>query len=84
MNPRRWTLVALSFLAALALTIDVVWSGWRSTGSLPTLPWRAHVLALLVFVLETLARATKVQWGARALRIPLRWLVALQIGRAHV
>ncbi|MEK6611397.1 MAG: lysylphosphatidylglycerol synthase transmembrane domain-containing protein [Gemmatimonadota bacterium] len=79
MSPRRWVLVALSFLAALALSIDVVWNGWRSTGSFPSLPWRAHVLALLVFVLETLARATKVQWGAKALRIPLRWIVALRV-----
>lgn len=78
-SPRRWVLVALSFLAALALSIDVVWNGWKSTGAFPTLPWRAHVLALLVFVFETLARATKVQWGARALRIPLRWIVALRV-----
>jgi uncharacterized protein (TIRG00374 family) len=43
------------------------------------LPWRAHALALLVFVLEIASRATKVQWGARALRIPLRWWVALRV-----
>jgi hypothetical protein len=38
-----------------------------------------HVLAFLVFALETVARATKVQWGAKALHIPLRWTTALRV-----
>jgi len=76
---RRVVLVAMSFLAALALSADVVWQGWQSTGRFPSLPWRAHLLALMVFVLETVSRATKVQWGAKALRIPLRWPVALRV-----
>ncbi|MHB1310973.1 MAG: lysylphosphatidylglycerol synthase transmembrane domain-containing protein [Gemmatimonadaceae bacterium] len=79
MNRRRLWLVALSFLAAFALSADIVWRGWRSTGTFPVLPWRAHALAFLVFGLETAARATKVQWGAKALRIPLRWTVALRV-----
>lgn len=79
MNRRRLLLVALSFLAAFALSADIVWRGWKSTGTFPVLPWRAHALAFLVFALETLARATKVQWGAKALRIPMRWMVALRV-----
>lgn len=79
MNRRRWALVVLSFIAAIALSVDLLWRGWQSTGSLHSLPWQAHALALSVFVLETLARATKVQWGAKALRIPLRWPVALRV-----
>ena len=79
MNRRRLLWMALSFLAAFALSGYIVWRGWKSTGTFPTLPWRAHALALLVMVLEVLARSTKVQWGARALRIPLRWMVALRV-----
>jgi len=76
---RRLLLVALSFLAAFALSAYIVWRGWKNTGTFPVLPWHAHALALLVFVLETAARATKVQWGAKALRIPMRWMVALRV-----
>ena len=72
-------LVALSFFAAFALTADIAWNEWKSTGAFPGLPWRAHALALFVFVLETVSRATKVQWGARALHIPVRWIVALRV-----
>lgn len=79
MNRRRWILVGLSFFAAFALSADVAWNGWKHTGTFPGLPWRAHALALLAFVLETVARGTKVQWGAKALRIPLRWSVAVRV-----
>lgn len=75
----RWGLVALSFLAAIAMSADVVWRGWQHDGSTPSLPWRAHVLAFLVFAGEIAARATKVQWGAKAMRIPLRWTTALRV-----
>lgn len=79
MNRRRWALVALSFLAAFALSADIVWRGWQSTGKVIALPWQAHALAFLVFVLETVARGTKVQWGAKALNIPLPWKVAVRV-----
>ncbi len=79
MKHRRWALVALSFFAAFAISAAVVWRGWRHGGAIPALPWRAHLLAFLVFVFETLARATKVQWGAKALRTPLRWVTALRV-----
>lgn len=75
---RRWLLVAISFLAAIAVSVVVVWRGWKHDGAAPSLPWRVHLLALLVFAGEIAARATKVQWGARALRIPLRWTTALR------
>ena len=78
MKRHRWLLVGLSFLAALAISAVVVWRGWRHDRTVPVLPWRVHVLALLVFVGEACARATKVQWGAKALRIPLRWVTALR------
>lgn len=76
---RRWVLVALSFLAALAMSAEVVRRGWQQTGIVPALPWRAHILAFVVFALEVLSRATKVQWGARALRTPVRWITALRV-----
>ncbi len=63
----------------MALSADIVWRGWQSTGHVHVLPWRAHALALLVFVLETVTRGTKVQWGAKALRIPLRWTAAVRV-----
>jgi uncharacterized protein (TIRG00374 family) len=71
--------VVLSFLAAIGISAAVVWRGWKHDGSTPALPWYVHVLAFLVFAFETLARATKVQWGAKALRIPLRWTTALRV-----
>jgi len=76
---RRWALVALSFLVAIGISAEVVRRGWRHAGAVPSLPWRAHLLALLVFVGEALARSTKVQWGARALRIPMRWTTAFRV-----
>lgn len=79
MIQRRWALVALSFLAAIAISTWMAWRGWQHDGTAPGLPWRAHLLALLVFALETATRATKVQWGAKALRIPLKWFTALRV-----
>lgn len=79
MSRRRWTLVAVSFIGAIGVSLYMVWRGWKHDGSLPALPWRVHALAWLVFVLETISRATKVQWGAKALRIPLRWTTALRV-----
>jgi uncharacterized protein (TIRG00374 family) len=75
----QWALVALSFFAAIGLSAYIAWQGWKTTGSVPSLPWRAHALAFLVFILEAVSRATKVQWGAKALRIPLRWFAALRV-----
>jgi hypothetical protein len=76
---KRWLLVALSFFAAIAMSTAVVWRGWRHDGNTPVLPWYVHVAAFLVFAFEVLARATKVQWGAKALRIPLRWMTAFRV-----
>jgi len=78
-NRRRWALVGLSFLAAFAISAWVAWRGWKHAGIVPDIPWRAHALAFLVFALEAAARATKVQWGAKALHIPLRWFTALRV-----
>ncbi len=79
MSRRRWWLVALSFFLAIGVSTAVVWRGWRHDGSAPGLPWHVHLLAFLVFAFEVLARATKVQWGAKALRIPLRWMTSLRV-----
>ncbi len=79
MSRRRWWLVGLWFFVAIGISTAVVWRGWKHDGSAPTLPWHVHVLAFLVFAFEVLARATKVQWGAKALRIPLRWMTALRV-----
>lgn len=79
MSRRRWLLIALSFFAAIAVSVAMVWRGWKHDGSIPSLPWRVHALAFLVFALETITRATKVQWGAKALRIPLRWTTSLRV-----
>ncbi len=79
MNRRRWALVALSFLVAIGISAEVVRRGWQHAGTVPSLPLRAHLLALLVFVGEAVARSTKVQWGARALRIPMRWMTAFRV-----
>jgi uncharacterized membrane protein YbhN (UPF0104 family) len=75
----RWVVLALSFLTAIAISAVVVWRGWKHGGTALSLPWRVHVLLFLVFAGEVAARATKVQWGAKAMRIPLRWLTALRV-----
>ena len=70
---RRWTLTALSFTAAIGVSVYVVVSTWPE-GGVARLPLVAHGAALLAALLELLARGVKLELSARSLgvRIPLR------------
>lgn len=72
MSRRRWLIVALSFGAAIAISVYVVWSGWAREGAPPLLPWWAYLLAFAAVLGEILTRGLKIKWSAAALRIPLR------------
>lgn len=78
MSRRRWLIVALSFGAAIAISVYVVWSGWAREGAPPLLPWWAYLLALAAVFGEILTRGLKIKWSAAALRIPLRLEVAIR------
>lgn len=72
MSRRRWLIVALSFGAAIAISVYVVWSGWAREGAPPLLPWWAYLLAFAAVLGEIVTRGLKIKWSAAALRIPLR------------
>lgn len=78
MSRRRWLIVALSFGAAIAISVHIVWSGWSGEGAPPLLPWWAYLLALAAVLGEILTRGLKIKWSAAALRIPLRLETAIR------
>ncbi|NUQ20785.1 MAG: flippase-like domain-containing protein [Gemmatimonadaceae bacterium] len=78
MSPLRWTLVALSFAAALAVSVWVVVSTWPKTGGSIALPLRAHLFALGLTSLDVVTRAMKLRWSARAIGFELRARPALR------
>ena len=72
MSPRSWLITLVSFALAAAATIYVVTSTWPADGGGLRLPIESHALALMVALLELLARGAKLSTGARALGVPLR------------
>ena len=82
MSPLRWTLVALSFAAALAVSVWVIVSTWPQGGGSTTLPLRAHLFALGLTSLDVAMRALKLRWGARAIgfELPLRPALRATLG----
>jgi uncharacterized protein (TIRG00374 family) len=82
MSPTRWFLVALSFAAALGVSVWVVVSSWPEVGGSMALPLRAHLFALGLAGLDIAARATKLRWSARAIgfELPLRPAIRATLG----
>lgn len=82
MSPTRWFLVALSFAAALGVSVWVVASSWPQAGGSMALPLRAHLFALGLVALDVAARATKLRWSARAIgfELPLRPALRATLG----
>ena len=78
MSPTRWFLVAVSFAAALGVSVWVVVSSWPQGGGGVSLPFRAHLLALGLTALDIAARATKLRWSARAIGFELSLRPALR------
>jgi uncharacterized protein (TIRG00374 family) len=70
MTPTRWLLTALSFAAAIGVSIYTIMS-WSQQETSLLLPPRAHLFAMLAVVIEVLARALKIRWSARAAGIRL-------------
>jgi hypothetical protein len=65
-TPTRWLLTALSFLAAIGVSLWVIGSSIPPGGSAFGLPLAAHLLALAAVAAETLCRAGKLSLSARA------------------
>ncbi len=65
MTRLRWVLTALSFIAAIGVSLWIIRSSVE--GSPLGLPLAAHLLALTAVVVETLCRAAKLSLSARAI-----------------
>lgn len=78
MTRLRWLLTALSFLAAIGVSLWVIRSSIPPGGSAFGLPVAVHVLAIAAVVVETLCRASKLTLSARAIREKLSLGTALR------
>ncbi|MGQ0642731.1 MAG: lysylphosphatidylglycerol synthase transmembrane domain-containing protein [Gemmatimonadaceae bacterium] len=78
MTPTRWLLTALSFLAAIGVSLWVIRSSIPPGGSAFGLPLSAHLLALVAVAVETLCRAGKLSLSARAINARLSLGTALR------
>ena len=76
MSSKRWLLVFLSFAAAMGASLYVVFTSWPHQHAPPALPLLAHVALLAVAILELSARAMKLKWSAKALRVRLPFVTA--------
>ena len=80
MSPRRWALAALSFSAAIAVTVYLLVAGWTAGGAAPPpIPLSAHLLALAAVIAEIATRSFKIQWSAASLRIRLSLETSLRV-----
>jgi uncharacterized protein (TIRG00374 family) len=66
-TPLRWLLTALSFVAAIGVSVWVIRSSIPPGGSAFGLPLAAHLFALAAVGVETLCRAGKLTLSARAI-----------------
>lgn len=73
MTPKRWLLTALSFAAAVGVSLYIVLTSWPAQRVPVALPLAAHAMALAALVIEVCARGAKIRLSAAALRIPLRF-----------
>jgi uncharacterized protein (TIRG00374 family) len=67
---KRWILTAISFAAVIGVSIYAVRSGAPS-GIALAIPPQAHLIGVLAFIVEVLARSYKVSWSAKAVGITL-------------
>jgi glycosyltransferase 2 family protein len=78
-TPKRWLLTILSFAAAVAASVWVVWSSWPTGHGRLLLPVMAHVVALAGATGEVVLRAFKLTWSAKALNVPLTLGTAFRV-----
>lgn len=78
-TPFRWFLTALSFAALFGVSGYII-SDWAKAaqGASLALPPIAHLLAAGAVTAELVSRAWKIVYSARAVRIPLRFMVGLR------
>jgi glycosyltransferase 2 family protein len=70
-SAKRWLLVALSFAAAIGVSVYVVVTTWPETEQQALLEPPVHLVLLGFVALELVARGFKFKLNAMALRIPL-------------
>ena len=79
MTPLRWLLTVVSFAAAVAASVYVVWSSWpEAGGGRVSLSWLAHAAAAGAMALEIVSRSVKLQLSAHALHLHLGFGAALR------
>ncbi len=78
MTRLRWLLTALSFIAAIGVSLWVISSEVSTEGTALGLPLPAHLLALLAVALETICRSAKLSLSARAIGERLAFGAALR------
>ncbi|MGH7693539.1 MAG: hypothetical protein ACRENH_01085, partial [Gemmatimonadaceae bacterium] len=78
MTRLRWFLTALSFVAAIGVSLWVISSEVSAEGTALGLPLPAHFLALAAVALETIFRSAKLSLSARAIGERLAFGAALR------
>ena len=74
---RRWIMTAVSFAAVLGVSVYTIAA--MSTDSIAFgLPWQAHALALLAVAVEVGARALKLTWSGKSVRVHLPIFTSLR------
>jgi uncharacterized protein (TIRG00374 family) len=77
---RHWLLTGISFAAVLGVSAYMI-TEWWDQGSLQ-LPLRSHLLAAVAVLAEIVARALKLTWSAKAVRIRLPFRVSVRTSLA--
>jgi len=77
-TPFRWALVAISFAAAITVSIYIVESSWPAAQMTVWPSIGTQALLLAIALLELGARGAKVRLSAAALRIPMTYGTALR------
>ncbi len=78
MKPSRWLLAIVSFSAAIAVSLYIVFNSWPHGEKVVSVSLGAHVVLLAVALLELGMRGCKVALSAASLRIPMRFDTALR------
>jgi uncharacterized protein (TIRG00374 family) len=77
-TPFRWILAAVSFAAAIAVSLYIVRSSWPAENAAVSVSPLVHAALLALALLELGARGLKVRLSAAALAIPMTYGAALR------
>lgn len=78
MSWKRWLITAASFAAAIGVSLYIVLTSWPEQRAPVALPLSAHLAAVGLLILETLARGVKIRLSAASLRVPLSLAAAVR------